>query len=166
MAGRKPVPKEVRDLTGNKASHPPANPKGLKIKRPIGGPPSWMNKMQKEIWREGVASAPRNLLRKLDTSVYQAWVFACYSHRRAIERFEQEGGDPVVMTVNGGTKQNPLLSIIRSEAAAMQRLASEMGFTPTARMKVAADGDDETPANPFDQFADAGKTDDKKPTKH
>lgn len=154
LRGRKPTPKEVRDLTGLKSSHPPANPKPQKNKRPLGGPPSWMNKLQKEIWREGLAAAPAKLLREIDASIYQVWVFAAYSARRAQQQFEDEGARMVVMTANGNTKANPLLTIIRQENMVMMRAAAEMGFTPSAKMRVKDDGDhDEEPANPFSQFA-------------
>jgi len=156
MRGRKPVPNEIRDLTGNKSSHPPANPKGHKIKRPLGGPPSWMTKMQKEIWREGLANCPAGLLRALDSSIYQAWVFACYSQRRAAERFATEGEHMTIMTVNGGVRENPLLRIMRSEGSQMAKLASEMGFTPSARMRVKGDGDDKPEdENEFNEFTQA-----------
>ena len=166
MAGRKPTPKEIRDLTGLKSSDPPANPQGLKIKRPIGGPPSWMTKLQKDIWREGIDNCPRNLLRALDTSVYQSWVFACYSQQRAAEQFEREGAHMTITTLNGSVRENPLLRVIRSEGAQMLRLAAEMGFTPTARMRVKADDDDPKKQNDFDQFLqnDGRKSKSKKAT--
>jgi P27 family predicted phage terminase small subunit len=154
MVGRKATPKEIRDLTGLKSSHPPANPKGLKVKRPIGGPPNWMTDLQKEIWREGLENAPANLLKAIDASLYQTWVFACYSQRRASQQFENGGGQMVVYSVNGSARAHPLLAVIRAEGATMLKCASEMGFTPTSRMKVKADGPDsgEDPTNPFEQF--------------
>jgi P27 family predicted phage terminase small subunit len=140
-------------MTGNVSSHPPPNPKGLKIKRPIGGPPSWMNKRQKEIWREGVQSAPKNLLKEVDTALFKNWVFAVYSQERASQQFEREGEQMIVYTSNGSPRQNPLLGIIRAEGLVITKLCSEMGFTPTSRTKVKVDGDDEPQAeNPFNQF--------------
>jgi P27 family predicted phage terminase small subunit len=154
---RKAVPPEIRAMTGNKSSHPPPNPKGLKIKRAIpAGAPSWMTQRQKEIWREGVASAPRNLLREVDTAIFKNWVFALYSQERAAQLFESQGAQMIVYTANGSPRQNPLLGIIREEGRIIAKLASEMGFTPTARTKVKPDGiDSDSPEeeNAFTQFS-------------
>lgn len=159
VGGRKPVPAEIRELTGLKSSHPPANPRPQKIKRPLGGPPSWMNKLQQSIWREGRKSCPANILREIDASVFQVWVFAAYSAQRASQQFEATGGHMVIMTANGNTKPNPLLTIIRQENVLMMRAAAEMGFTPASRMRVKDDGDDnpKDPENPFNQFTGQGK---------
>jgi P27 family predicted phage terminase small subunit len=144
-------------MTGLKSSHPPANPKPQKNKRPLGAAPSWMTALQKEIWREGLKSAPRGLLREIDASIYQAWVFAAYSARRAAQQFEQEGGQMIVWTANGNSKPNPLLTIIRQENIVMMRAAAEMGFTPAAKMRVKEDGNtDDEPENPFSQFGSKG----------
>lgn len=156
LRGRKPTPAEIRELTGLKSSHPPANPKPQKIKRPLSGkpPPKWMNAMQKELWKEGLALAPRSILREIDFSVYQVWVMAQYSAIRAAQRHQDAGGEPVLVSPNGKLYQSPFLAIIRQENLVMLRAAAEMGFTPTARMRVKedGDGDDDKPQNPFDQF--------------
>lgn len=161
MRGRKPVPAEIREMTGLKSSHPPANPKPQKNKRPLAGKPplKWMNAMQKEIWKEGLALAPRSLLRELDYSVYMVWVMAQYSAIRASQRHEQAGGEPVLVSPNGKLYQSPFLSIIRQENLVMLRAADAMGFTPTAKMRIKDDGSDkdDEPQNPFDQFSAQGK---------
>jgi P27 family predicted phage terminase small subunit len=160
VGGRKPVPAEIREMTGLKSSHPPANPRPPKNKRPLGGPPSWMTQLQKEIWREGIASAPASILREIDASVYQVWVFAAYSARRASEAFEAEGGQMVEFTATGTRKPNPYLAIIRQENIVMLRAAAELGFTPSAKMRVKPDGRDKDnePQNPFNAFQqDKGK---------
>jgi len=154
--GRKAVPAEIREMTGLKSSHPPANPRPQKNKRPLAGkpPPKWMNKMQKEIWDDGLQLVPRGLLRELDFSVYQVWVMAQYSAIRAAQRHEEAGGAPVLVSPNGKLYQSPFLAIIRQENLVMLRAATEMGFTPTAKMRVKDDGDDDDkPQNPFDQFS-------------
>src|ERR1700743_3626605 len=142
MAGRKAVPPEIRAMTGNKSSHPPPNPGGLKIKRPLGGPPAGMNKRQKEIWKEALASAPINLLREVDKAIFKNWVYASWSQERAAEQFDAQGGHMIIYTANGTPRQNPLLSIMREEGRVIAKLASEMGFTPSARTKVKPDGID------------------------
>jgi P27 family predicted phage terminase small subunit len=114
-----------------------------------------MAALQKEIWREGLASAPPGILREIDASAYQSWVFAAYSLRRASEQFEVEGGHMVVVTANGNTKANPLLTIIRQESAMMIRCAAELGFTPVARARVRPGNGGDKAANPFAAFADA-----------
>lgn len=159
MRGRKPVPAEVRDLTGLKSSHPPANPRPQKIKRPLANkqPPSRLNKRQKEIWREGLLTAPRGILREIDGSCYLVWVMAQYAAERAAAQWE-EIGNVAVLThpTSGKLYPAPFMAIIRQENAIMLRAAAEMGFTPTARMRVkddGADNQDEEPENPFDQFS-------------
>jgi P27 family predicted phage terminase small subunit len=113
-----------------------------------------MTQLQKEIWREGLENVPMGLLRALDAGIYQSWVFASYSQRRAAERYISEGEHPTIMTVNGGVRENPLLRIIRSEGQTAARLATEMGFTPTSRQRVKGDGDNEKPENEFNEFQD------------
>jgi P27 family predicted phage terminase small subunit len=117
-----------------------------------------MNKLQKEIWRDGLENVPANLLRAMDTSVYQSWVFCAYAQRRAFEEFHRTGEQMLIVLGNGSVKANPLLTMIRNEGAQMLRLASEMGFTPTARMRVKPDDDDQKEANPFDQFTQGSQT--------
>lgn len=159
MTGRKPVPPEIRALTGLKSSHPPPNPSPQKIKRPLGGPPSWMNALQKEIWKEGLVSAPRCILREIDSAIYQVFVFAAYSARRASEAYERSGASPVLVSPNGKLYQNPYLAIIRAEHQVMKGAATEMGFTPSSRMRVKDDGDkEEKPDNPFNEFANGQST--------
>lgn len=158
MGGRKPVPAEIRAMTGNASSHPPANAKPHKNRRPMGFAPRWMTPLQKEIWEEGRKSAPIGVLRELDSSIFQAWVIAQSNLRRASEQFEEEGAQMVVFTVNGNSKPNPLLQIINRENQVIIRTAAEMGFTPSAKMRV-PDGGKETdePENPFNQFTPPAK---------
>lgn len=113
----------------------------------------------KEIWREGLKSAPRGILREIDASIYQVWVMAQHSAIRAARHFEESGSAPVLTGPNGKLYQNPYLSIIRQENLVMMRAAAEMGFTPTARMRVKDDGEDNSEeANPFDQFSESPST--------
>lgn len=154
--GRRAVPAEARALSGRKRTGSPhANACSPAAASSLGAPPSWMTALQKEIWREGLASAPTGILRKIDASAYQSWVFAAYSLRRAAVQFEAEGGHTVVTTATGNTKANPLLTIIRQESAMMIRCAAELGFTPVARARVRPGSDGDKVENPFAAFADA-----------
>lgn len=157
---RRPTPVELREMTGNPSSHPPANPKGIKVKQTLTATaPAWMNAEQAQMWREGVEMVPKNLLKVLDVTTFQAWVLACYNVKHASMEFQRTGEQYTIVTGNGTVRVNPLLNIIRNEGLMVLKCSSEMGFTPTSRMRVKpdgpGDGDEEEPTNPFSSFTPA-----------
>lgn len=75
MAGRKPLPTEVKRLKGTlqKCRTNPHEP------QPTGElmePPAYMTEGAKSAWRYALECAPPQLLRRLDMSVLEVWAYA------------------------------------------------------------------------------------------
>lgn len=147
MRGRKPKPHYLRVLDGN-AGHRPI-PNTPQPKYSLRDPPDNLHERQKEIWRDALAAAPAGLLSSLDWSVFAAWVAAVHTFEEARSWVASKGS--IVKTRDGNWMQNPWMSIQNKQAMLIRAHASELGFSPTARMRVSVDkgGHD---ANPFDDL--------------
>lgn len=133
MRGRKPKPSYLRVLDGN-AGHRPQNPDAP---QPVGdlldAPPN-LSPTQQAVWRRAMEHAPPGMLKQLDRSVFESWVIACDTLENIRAKvallgviIKGPGGHPIV---------NPLLREQRGQANLVRQLASELGFSPTARQRV------------------------------
>ncbi|MGD9879013.1 MAG: phage terminase small subunit P27 family [Hyphomicrobiaceae bacterium] len=145
MRGRKPVPTALKVLRGNPGRRPiKANeprPKGS-----AGDPPDWMTESQRAVWRATIAAAPPRMLTALDRGLLTIWVVACDEHRRAAIKVAELG--PLARKGDGAPTQSPFLRIMNQQAGVMIKAASELGFSPAARVRLAtgaatADDDEE-----------------------
>lgn len=94
-----------------------------------------MGEKQQAVWRDGLASAPPGLLKRLDASVYAVWVNAFVIYQEAVQKVSDYG----LLTKTPKTRdwmQNPYLAIVNKQAAIMMKAAAEMGFTPSSRSRV------------------------------
>jgi P27 family predicted phage terminase small subunit len=95
-------------------------------------PPRWLGRSQKRLWRYAIQNAPHSLLRRIDSSLLAAWVIACDLHRQAAQKVAQ----------SDTPMQSPYLAIEHKQALIMIRTAAELGFTPSARSRIAIGGTD------------------------
>lgn len=151
MAGRKPKPTALKILSGNPGKRP--LPKGEPVPAGLlGGPPDWMSADQRESWDYAVSHAPRGLLRSLDRGVFATWVCAEAAHRKAAEALARHG--LVRKTKAGDTVPSLYEGIMNRQAQIMLRAASELGFSPTSRAKIAIKADQQS-ENPWAKFRGA-----------
>ena len=151
--GRRPKPTYLHVIEGtyNATKHS----RRLKGEpKPVGNlsdPPAWFSDGQREVWAYGLEHAPAGLLKAIDMSTYVAWCVACDTHRQAAEELGRKGGAGLLIRSRRGLSQNPLVGIVNEQAGVMLRHASEIGFTPSSRTRVAVDP--KPVENPFDEFS-------------
>ena len=150
MAGRKPLPTEIKRLKGTlqKCRINPHEPK------PVGSlvePPEYMSEGAKSAWRYALECAPPHLLKRLDMSVLEVWACAADLYRKAQEGLGKTG--LLVKASNTGVPmQSPYLAIANKQAQIMTKAATEMGFTPASRSRVSLPTD--VSDNELDPWAD------------
>lgn len=130
MRGRKPTPTALRELHGNPRDH--AIPKEPKTPTGTLNAPDWLTDQQKEAWAYAVANAPRGVLRLIDRGVLAVWIIAEDFHRRASKAM---GHRAPVSRKTG--QQDANMAVINRQAMIMIRAASELGFSPTSRPRLA-----------------------------
>jgi phage terminase small subunit len=137
MRGRKPKPTEVTKLHGSPGKRrmndaEPIPPGALDE------PPGWLTAEQAASWRYALANAPPGLLRRLDRGVLTIWVVAEGLHQRAARLLEQYSGEDLLTTQGDQKIPSPYLSILNKQALIMFKAASELGFSPVARVRAYA----------------------------
>lgn len=144
--GRKPKPPEVKALEGERPDRmPPAPPTP---EDGVGDPPEVLDDEGRRQWHRLAPQLTRaGVLKSTDAD---ALALYCDHYSRWVEankQIKKEG----LLTVGGqgALKMNPAVSIARESMAAMARLLSEFGATPSSRSRVsvAAEG-------PRDDLAD------------
>lgn len=103
--------------------------------------PEWMTASQKVGWCHAIENAPPGVLKACDLGALVAYVEAEDRHRNAIVALakEDDGSDHpmVVETKSGNFVQSPYVGIINRAALLMLKAASELGFTPASRPRLA-----------------------------
>ena len=141
MRGRKPIPTDLHKLRGtlNTTRHGKGRsgePEAVGDLPPE--PPEWMSEGQ----QAAVEHAPRGILRQIDRGILAVWVEAEDRHRTAVTmqaRLDQGAKLPLLTKTKDGTAiASPYLGIMNRAAALMIKAASELGFSPAARPRLAA----------------------------
>jgi phage terminase small subunit len=159
--GRKPKPTALHKIEGtfNTTRH-----RGRSDAAPVAESdvideaPEGLTEGQAEGWRYALRHAPKNVLRKIDRSALFIWVEAEDRHRRAVEAQarldDRQPGSPFLIARRHASKKkpkpgedpepdrvelvvSPYLSVINNAATLMLRAASELGFTPASRPRLA-----------------------------
>jgi phage terminase small subunit len=160
MNGRKPKATVLHDLHGTahvtrlrKRRHEPVPTNG------IGPAPSHFTPEQKEDWDFAVQNAPAGLLFACDRGALEVFIIARDHHRIANSMQSRMDSDNelkllVTSTVRvdasgkrtggGNIVPSPYLSIIASAAQRMLKAATELGFSPAARPRIASNIFDST----------------------
>lgn len=147
-SGRKPRPTQLKlvegkhyRLNGRKAE---PVPEGDLVEAP-----EHFDAEQSAAWDYAILHAPRGLLRRLDQGLLAAWCVTWVLHQEATNALQTT--PRVVKSPNGTPMQSPWLSILNRQAALMRSLASDLGFSPAARTRIAAE-DDGNEDHPTDRF--------------
>ena len=150
MGGRKPLPTQVKQIKGTlqpcRTNYHEPVPEGLLVE-----PPDYMPEGAKAAWRYALECAPPTLIRKLDMSVLEIWACAADLYRQAQAGIGKTG--LLVKAPHSGVPmQSPYLAIANKQAQIMTKAATEMGFTPASRSRVALPI--ESAEDDFDPWAD------------
>jgi P27 family predicted phage terminase small subunit len=137
MASPKPQPTALKKLHGRPGHHrmnraEPVPPGALDE------PPAWLTVEQAAGWRYALDNAPPGLLRRLDRGVLTIWVVAEDMHRRAAQLLERHNGESLMMSQGEQLYPSSYLSIMSKQAMLMLKAVSELGFSPSARVRVYA----------------------------
>ena len=152
MTGRKPKPAELRvlQMSSRKASKLIAR----QIETPGGivEPPEYLTKSQRDDWAYAVENAPKGVLRRIDKAVLAGYIIAADTHRQAALALQTT--QLLVKTPKQALPmQNPYLPILNRQYMLMLRGAAELGFTPSARARLAS-GSTDKPAVAEDAWED------------
>jgi P27 family predicted phage terminase small subunit len=153
VKGRKPIPTDIHKLMGtfNATDHGRDRKGEPKPKDDLSyEPPDGLTPSQAAIWRRGVEYAPKGLLKEIDWTIFLAWVVAFDQHetaRAAQARLDARGGDLeyLMKTRNGEMMVSPYLGIMNRSGLRMMKAASELGFSPASRPRLATGKDDDEP---------------------
>ncbi len=149
MAGRKPLPTQIKKLKGT-LQKCRTNPNEPQPQGDLVEPPDYMADGAKQAWRYAIESAPEHLLRRLDMSVLEVWSCAADLYRKAQVGLNKTG--LLMKTPNTGVPmQSPYLAIANKQAQIMTKAAVEMGFTPASRSRITLP---EQPPSDADPWAD------------
>lgn len=143
MKGRKPLPRHLRLVQGNRGKRPikaevevaPTLPEPL---------PFLCQDAQEEWHRVAPMLYALRLLSDLDTAALAAYCSAYATWKQAHEAIgETAKNDAVskglmIKSQKGNLIQNPLLGIANTAAGNMVKYASEFGLTPSSRARIAA----------------------------
>jgi P27 family predicted phage terminase small subunit len=154
MRGRKPIPTDLHKLRGtlNTTRHG----KGRSGEPEAAGdlppePPGWMSEGQQAGWRHAVEHAPKGILKAIDRGMLAVWIEAEDRHRTAAAmqaRLDLGAKLPLLTKTKDGTAiASPYLGIMNRAAAIMIKAASELGFSPAARPRLAASAAQGDPAD-------------------
>jgi P27 family predicted phage terminase small subunit len=123
----------------------------------LSGPPEWMDREHKEVWRQQLRGVPAGMLKSLDGKTMAIWTCAVVAHERAARMLNGEGTySQVVIPSKEGVLAivNPFLGVMNRQAAIMIKAGSELGFSPVARTRIAVEGLGAAKSDPVDEFFD------------
>jgi P27 family predicted phage terminase small subunit len=146
--GRRPKPTHLKYLTGNPGKRP-LNQNEPRPKPSIPECPPELGPAAKREWERLVGDlAKQNLMTNLDRAALAAYCGAYALWADATEQIQKYGA--MIKSPTGYPVQSPYISIANRQAEIMMRIASEFGFTPASRSRIAAP----TPQEPtlFDGF--------------
>jgi P27 family predicted phage terminase small subunit len=156
--GRKPIPTHLKVLRGNpghQVLHPELEPDHEKAPG-IPEPPAFLMALAKDEWRRiSTGLYHMGLLTLVDENplaaycqAYGRWRTAEASLAKMAERDLLTSG-LMIKTTNGNAIQNPLVHTANKAASDMVRYATEFGFTPAARARIAAGNASNGPQSKF-----------------
>jgi len=152
MRGRRPKPTRIKALTGNPGKRPlnQAEPRPEPVAPDC--PPELGGPAQRE-WARLVDELTKlGLLTNLDRAALAAYCGAYAMWAEATEQINKFG--TMVKSPTGYPVQSPYVSIANRQAEIMMRIASEFGFTPASRSRIAAPLPDQLPLFANEEFDD------------
>ena len=101
-------------------------------------PPDHLDAIARNAWRRVLTATPAGAITTTDREVLEMYCDAYSQYRQAKTGLATMG--LVLTTPNGTSQTSPLVAQARQWAMMVSRLASELGLTPTARLKLGAGG--------------------------
>jgi P27 family predicted phage terminase small subunit len=140
VRGRKPAPKELKVLRGDRADRIPADAPDAILERPA--MPHYLEGDAAEEWERVCGELEAlGVLSKTDRAAIAVYCVAYGTWRKACR--EVEAGGVTTTTDKGSEKTSPAVSVMNAAATQMARLLVEFGLTPSARSRVNAGGKSE-----------------------
>ena len=137
MKGRKPKPQAAKDLAGN----PGRRKAGKAVAPPVevpDCPPHLKGEARAEWKRISTELLQMGVIARIDRSALAMYCMAWSRWVAAEAVLENEG--PVLTGAQGGTYQNPQLSVANGAMEQMRKILVEFGMTPSSRSRVHARG--------------------------
>jgi len=136
MRGRKPKPTHLKAITGNPGKRPlNAHEPAPEIQIP--DCPEQLGPLAQKEWNRLVGDlAKLRLITALDRAALAAYCGAYALWAEATEAIQKYGS--MVKSPTGFPMQSPYVAIANRQAEMMMRIASEFGFTPASRSRIAA----------------------------
>jgi P27 family predicted phage terminase small subunit len=155
--GRKPKPAALRLFEGKRGHRPIRNEPKPACGIPT--PPAWLSAEALQEWQRVAPELHRiGVLTHVDGAALEAY---CVHYARWAEAERQLARNGAVITVrdgNGAVKfvqASPFVGISQKAAATMRAFATELGLTPSARMRLDSTVSNEPDA--FEQWQRGGK---------
>jgi P27 family predicted phage terminase small subunit len=142
MRGRKPTPAALLKLkgTGN-VTRMKARGKEPEADGELSAAPEWLSEGQAAGWAYAIDNAPKNVLRRIDRGVLAIWVEAEDRHRQATvmqAKLDQGNNLPFLVKGKDGVPAvSAYVHVITKAALIMMKAATELGFSPAARPRLA-----------------------------
>lgn len=152
--GRRPKPTHLKIIEGNPGQRP------LNRNEPMPVPvapemPDWLSPYAREEWVRIVPELETlGLIGRVDRAALVVYVEAVSAHRSGIERLGRMGQDVLIPGPAKGEDgqrsfvKNPVMQVIRDQAAIITRVCAEFGMTASARARMVL------PDDPHSELAD------------
>jgi len=136
MRGRRPKPTRLKMLTGNPGKLP-LNDDEPRPEANIPDCPPELSPLARQEWDRLVGElSSLRMMTNLDRAALAAYCAAYALWAEAIEAIQKYGA--MIKSPTGFPIQSPYLAIANRQAEIMMRIASEFGFTPASRSRIAA----------------------------
>jgi len=138
MRGTKPLPTNLRVLTGN-ASHRPVNKDEPKPAIRIPGPPENLSDEARPYWEQyGKQLAAMRVLSEVDQAALALLCECTATYWMMMGRVRAEG---IIVPIgkNGASGYNQHFNAANKAQAQMRQLLAEFGLTPSSRTRVRAE---------------------------
>lgn len=141
MRGRRPKPTRLKLLTGNPGKHP-LNREEPKPDPQIPDCPAELGPVARAEWDRLAGELGKlRILTNLDRAALAAYCGAYALWAEATENIQKFG--TMVKSPSGYPIQSPYVAIANRQTELMMRIASEFGFTPASRSRIAAPAPEE-----------------------
>jgi phage terminase small subunit len=131
MRGRKPKPTVLKDLHGSQEPRNPAEPIAeIDLTDDPENYPAYFADEHRALWDRTMKHAPPGLLKQIDGPMVEMFVVSLSAFRDAAREHAK------TRKVDQDGKSSPAIIAMRGLATVGRALASELGFSPTARTRI------------------------------
>ena len=155
MAGRKPLPTQLKLVKGTARPHR-MNPAEPRPTVSVPAPPGHLdNAAAAKFTQMAELLARHGVMTELDAGALARYVVIWRRWLEAEAEVKRRG--PVVKTAGGNIIQNPFLAVANKCLAQMGQIESEFGLTPSSRTRIRMAAPAET-RDPFEDYLNRGST--------